>query len=191
MTGIAPTNNAQLLIRAQAGDELAWRQLVDGHAGLVWSIIRTFAIGTASQEDVFQAVWLRLAESMGTIRNPDRLAAWLARVARNEAIGVYRARQKVTPLQDIGVDEVAVLPDPDHSLVLSQTQRSVRAALARLGGRCQRLLTLLTASESVNYEEVSTLMDLPIGSIGPTRARCLEKLRNTNEMRELIAQEAS
>jgi len=185
VSGRAEQDNADLLRRANAGDDQAWRSLVDSHAALVWSIIRTFAIGRDAHDDVFQAVWLRLAESMDGIRQPDRLASWLARVARNEAIGVYRSRQRVAPHEDVGQD-LHVTTEPAAALMVSETQQVVRAALDRLGGRCQRLLTMLVASPPLTYEEVSELLDLPIGSIGPTRARCLEKLERTVEIRGLI-----
>jgi len=180
--------NADLVRRARDGDTQAWKTLVDSHAGLVWSIIRTFAIGSAAHDDVFQTVWLRLAESLDSIREPDRLAAWLARVARNEAVGVYRRQQRVQPRTTFDADIVDPEPGAAQSMISAETRRSVRAGLERLGGRCRRLLTMLTSTPPLSYEEVADLLEVSVGSIGPNRARCLSKLKKTPELQQLIAE---
>lgn len=174
-----------LALRAQEGDDDAWRELVDRHAGLVWSIIRTFAIGPDAQDDVFQTVWLRLAESLATIREPERLAAWLARVARNEAVAVYRSRRRVVPSEEPGAGMVRTLPDPSEGLTRSEEHLAVKRGLAAIGRKCQRLLTLLVATPELSYAEVSELLEIPVGSIGPRRARCLRALRRTAPIRGL------
>lgn len=177
--------NTVLLSRATDGDDLAWRELIDRHSGLVWSIVRGYEIGSDGHDDVFQTVWLRLAENLTGIREPDRLAGWLARVARNESVAVYRRRKRVTPHQTVGVDDPADLPEPDRAITLSEEQRAVRSGLQQLGAKCRRLLSLLVATPPLTYEEIGEVLDIAVGSIGPSRARCLNQLRQTADIRRI------
>lgn len=173
---------------ARAGDAEAWKHLVDGHTGLVWSIIRGFRFDDETAKDVFQTVWLRLAEHLDRIREPAKLAGWLGQTARNECVGVVRQRGRTIPSEEVGelgdpFDGVAMsFPAPGERLERDENRRAVAAAFERLPERCQQLLRLLVADPPVSYEQVSALLDIPIGSIGPTRARCLESMRSTPEI---------
>lgn len=173
---------------ARKGDAQAWQQLVDGHAGLVWSVIRGFRFDTETGKDVFQTVWLRLAEHLDNIREPSRLAGWIGQTTRNECVGLVRQRTKV-----VVSDEVADLPaaddrstthfpDPGAGLERSEERAAVAEAFDRLGERCQRLLRLLILDPPLSYEQISEQLELPVGSIGPTRSRCLDALRNSPQI---------
>ena len=94
----SPVVEAQeLLSRVIAGDERAWNEVVDRYAGLVWSVARSYRLSSAATQDVVQTVWLRLAEHCARIRQPDRLASWLATTTRNEALRVIRGNTRMSP----------------------------------------------------------------------------------------------
>lgn len=174
-------SNAELLARAATRDEKAWEAIVDRFSGLVWSIVRGYRLGPAAEADVFQTVWLRLAENVERIREPDRLAGWLARTAKNEAVAIVRQRQRTTPSEDVG-DSLSIDGDHDRSILRSESDEAVASGLARLSPQCQELLRLLVADPAVSYAEISEIVGVAVGSIGPTRARCLDRLRNTPEV---------
>jgi RNA polymerase sigma factor (sigma-70 family) len=178
---------AGLVEAARQGDAAAWRALVDGHTGLVWSIVRGFRFDDDTARDVYQTVWLRLAEHLDRIREPARLAGWLGRTTRNECVGVVRQRGRVVPSEAevlVGdeVPDLSPWAEPGADLERTEEQAAVAAGLARLGPRCQELLRLLVADPPLSYDEISALLGMPIGSIGPTRARCLQNLRATPEV---------
>ena len=177
-----------LVLGARDGDTSAWKKLVDGHAGLVWSIIRGFRFDEETSKDVFQTVWLKLAEHLDRIREPAKLAGWIGQTTRNECVGVVRQRSRVIPSDEIAelgepLDLTgSSLPNPGELLERDESRAAVAAAFERLPPRCQRLLRLLIVDPPVSYEEISELLDVPVGSIGPTRARCLENLRSSPEI---------
>lgn len=173
---------------AREGDSIAWRRLVDGHAGLVWSVVRGFRFDEETSKDVFQTVWLRLAEHLARIREPRKLASWLGQTTRNECIGVVRQRARVMPADDVTalgepIDlTVAPYPEPGERLEREESRRAVAAAFDRLPSRCQQLLRLLVMDPPMPYDDISVMLEMPVGSIGPTRARCLESIRATPEL---------
>ncbi|MCP4227411.1 MAG: sigma-70 family RNA polymerase sigma factor [Actinomycetia bacterium] len=173
---------------ARDGDAGAWKQLVDGHAGLVWSVIRGFRFDEETSKDAFQTVWLRLAEHLDRIRDPSKLASWLGQTTRNECVGLVRQRSRIV-LTDGGADgdgdgqgRPAPYPAPGERLEREEHRRAVAAAFERLPERCQELLRLLVVDPPVSYTEISELLDVPIGSIGPTRSRCLDSMRTSPEI---------
>ena len=177
-----------LVRSARDGDARAWRTLVDGHSGLVWSIVRGFRFDDDTAKDVFQTVWLRLAESLDGVREPAKLAGWLGRTTRNECVGVVRQRGRTTPSDDLSQLGPALGRQPDAwaepgaELERAESRLAVAAAFSRLGPRCQELLGLMVCDPPVSYEAIAEALDIPIGSIGPTRARCLQNLRSTPEI---------
>jgi RNA polymerase sigma factor (sigma-70 family) len=175
------TDLADLVAAADAGDQDAWNALVDRFAGLVWHVIRGFHLPRAIEEDAFQVTWLRAIEHLATIREPDRLGSWLARTATNECIRAVRTRQGEALGRDADLDA-----DPqasaDRSLLTADRDRLLWQAFATLPAGCQRLLRLLLADPPLPYEEVSNLLGMPVGSIGPTRARCLHRLRTSKDV---------
>jgi len=174
---------AGLVRRAADGDHQAWERLVDQFARLIWSITVEFKLVESDAADVVQTTWLRLLEHIDRIQYPDRVGSWLAATARNECLRSLAARKRVV----LGNDEaeldnavaatVAHAPEVDERLLADERDQVVRDALSRLPGRWQRMLEMLMADPPVPYAEISDQLGLPIGSIGPTRGRCLDQLR--------------
>jgi RNA polymerase sigma factor (sigma-70 family) len=171
---------ATLLAAASAGDQEAWNTITDRFTALLWSVARSYRLGTDDAGDAVQNTWLRLLENLTKIDNPEALPGWLATTARREALGILRRRGRtiLTRDEDLGVD----LPDPlavdlDSSLLEDERDGELWAAFAKLPERCQQLLRVLMACDRPVYAEVSAAFDMPVGSIGPTRMRCLHRLR--------------
>jgi len=174
---MAELTTPALLSRAADGDASAWDELVERHARLVWSVLRSYRLDDATAADVFQTVWLRLVEQVDRIRDPERLAAWLATTARREALRVLRRGARETPTDSVPdhAEPFAVAPGDD--LLAGEEHGAVLTAFAQLSESCQALLRLLTADPPLDYRTIAELVDRPIGSIGPTRQRCLDRLR--------------
>jgi RNA polymerase sigma factor (sigma-70 family) len=176
----------QLVTRAADGDEAAWQRLVELFSGLVWSVTRAFRLANADAADVFQTTWLRLAEHIRRIDHPDRVGAWLATAARRECLQHLRSAGRAMPTDDLHrLEGTPVLNNPTEEAILEaerEQEDAARAvalwrAMGRLPARCHELLRVLMASPPPSYAEVAAALGLPVGSIGPTRARCLRTLR--------------
>lgn len=168
-----------LLESAAAGDQRAWDSIVDRYSGLVWSVARGFRLGAADAADVHQATWLRLVEQLGKIRDPHRLGGWLATTARREALALLRRANRDLPTSDLLTLEPrdADQSEPDEGMLRHERDRDLWRAFDQLPSNCQSLLRLLLIDPPPSYAEVSAALEVPIGSIGPTRSRCLEQLR--------------
>jgi RNA polymerase sigma factor (sigma-70 family) len=180
----------ELLTRAASGDRLAWEAIVDRHHRLVWSVVRSYRLDEASAADVFQTVWERLVTNVDRIRDPSRLPGWLATTARNEALRVI-AHQKRSVPSEIPLDT----PDRtsmsfDELLIDDETAQAAFRAFRRLPPDGQQILRLLCTDPPLDYEEIAEVIGRPVGSIGPTRLRTLEKLRKymSDELRETSGQ---
>ena len=171
------------MIRAAGdGDEAAWGAIVDRFSGLVWATARAHRLAPAEAADVAQTTWLRLVENLDRIKDPERLGAWLATTARRECLRHIRLQKREFAT---GEDALFEAPSEDHAeqrLITRERNTALRRAFARISERCQALLRLLAAPEPLSYEEISSALGMPIGAIGPTRARCLEQLRRTPEL---------
>jgi RNA polymerase sigma factor (sigma-70 family) len=183
---VDPDDTGQLVRGAAGGDEVAWRGLVARFSGLVWAIARAHRLGNADAADVFQTTWLRLAEHIGRIEHPDRVGAWIATAARRECLQSLRSSAKVVLTDDAErLDLTPAGGNPTEDAVLAAEQEKEDAdraaalwrAFGRLPSRCRELLRVLMASPPPSYAEVAAALGLPLGSIGPTRARCLARLR--------------
>jgi RNA polymerase sigma factor (sigma-70 family) len=173
-----PDDAAELVRRAAAGDQEAWNGLVDRYIGLIWAVARSFRLDQADAADVNQIVWLRLVEQIDRLRQPDRVGSWLAAVARNECLRLLRRSGREVPSDDDGAELVDLVAEaPDAPLLRRERDAELWRAFERLPARCQGLLRVLISDPSPRYEEVASGLGLPIGSIGPTRARCLDRLR--------------
>jgi RNA polymerase sigma factor (sigma-70 family) len=170
---------AGLVRRAADGDRQAWERLVDQYARLIWSITAEFKLAESDAADVAQTTWLRLLEHINRIQYPDRVGSWLAATARNECLRSLAARKRVVLAHDneILTGVVASEPPVDARILADERDQVVRDALSRLPGRWQRLLELLMADPPASYAKISDQLGLPVGSIGPTRGRCLAQLR--------------
>ncbi len=171
---------APLVRRAAAGDKAAWEGLVDQFSRLLWAMTRDFRLAEVDAADVVQATWLRLLEHIDRIEYPERIGSWLATTARHECLRHIAASKKLTPVDDHDIvfsGPAAHQPEIEERLLAEERAQAVRAAVATLPTRSQRLLELLIADPPVSYTEISAQLGLPVGSIGPTRGRCLERLR--------------
>jgi RNA polymerase sigma factor (sigma-70 family) len=179
------TDDLPTLVAAAArSDQVAWNTLVDRFSGLVWHVVRGFRLPDAVAEDAYQTTWLRLTEHLDRIRQPESLAGWLARTARNECLRTIRLSQR-EHLTDDTDDTDDGSPGLDARQLTSERDAVLWAAFGTLGDRCQELLRLLLADPPIPYETISEMLDMPIGSIGPTRARCLQKLRAADGVADL------
>ena len=175
------------LVRAAVrGDRASWDALVQRYSGLVWSVTRGYRIGSADAADVFQTTWLRLAEHLDRIDKPGQLGAWLATTARHEALRVARGATRTVPSDEETLVALGQVDDysPEQAVLDAEQARlnSDRAArlwhaFGQLPARCRELLRILIASPPPSYAEVAAAVGMPVGSIGPTRARCLRRLR--------------
>ena len=170
---------AEVVGRAADGDQLAWERLFDQYARLIWSMTRDFKLVESDAADVFQTTWLRLLEHINRLDHPARVGSWLAATARHECLRQLAARKRIVLMHDD--DELAGGeshgPEIDERLLADERAAAVREALSHLPWRWQRLLQLLMNDPPASYAEISDQLGLPVGSIGPTRGRCLERLR--------------
>jgi RNA polymerase sigma factor (sigma-70 family) len=173
------TDIAAVVEAARNGRQEAWDSIVDTYAGLVWSVIRSCDFYAEEAADISQTVWLRCVEHLDRLRNPEHLAAWLATTARHECYKLSRRRGRSITVADVAeVADVTAEPiDMLRSIVLTHDIARVRDALGSIPPRCQILLTMLVTDPPTSYDDIVATLDIPKGSIGPTRARCLEHLR--------------
>jgi RNA polymerase sigma factor (sigma-70 family) len=176
------------LVRAAAsGDQTAWEAIVDRFSGLVWATARAHRLSHADASDVAQTTWLRLVEHLDRIREPERLGAWLATTARHESLRVIRQGKRENPTDDADLFEAPSDETVDRMLVDPGRDSALWRAFAALSERCKALLRLLVSDEEPSYEEIGAALGMPVGAIGPTRMRCLERLRGSVELRGLEA----
>ena len=168
-----------LMARARNGERQAWDALVDRYAPLIWSICRRYRLEAADAEDAAQNVWLKLVDHLDSLRDPAALPAWLATTTRRECGRILRTAR--TP-RDAGHALAGVIPDnhaqaAEQDLLAAERHAALREAFGQLPPGCQQLLALLIHDPALPYAEISTRLGIPVGSIGPSRRRCLDKLR--------------
>lgn len=181
------TGMDELVRHARQGDQLAWNQIVARYSGLLWAVTRSYRLARAQADDVAQTCWLRLVEHLDRIQDPEHLGAWLATTARRESLRVLRAAAREAPVPDeVTASMLDIEVDsPELLAVLSDQATRLWQAFRRLPEHCFRLLRSLLATPAPSYAEVSAALGIPIGSIGPTRMRCLKLLRSQLEATEL------
>jgi len=170
-----------LVAEAGAGNEAAWQAIVDRYSSLVWSICRGFRLSDADAADVSQTVWLRTVERLATLREPAALPGWLATTTRRECMRVCSTGiRRAWSLDDMATEPAADEETTalDAALLAAERRAMLREAFTQIPEHCQRLLALLVEPEPRPYAEISARLSMPMGSIGPTRSRCLEKLRS-------------
>jgi RNA polymerase sigma factor (sigma-70 family) len=174
-----------LVSAANRGDQAAWRELVERYSPLLVSVIRRFGLTPAETEDVAQTVWLRMVEHLGGLREPHALPKWLITTGRREAMRHLTSGRRDWP-QDPRSDTWPAVPcddeDPDAALDRAERHEALLAAMAELPARQRDLLVLLMTDPPPSYDEIHRQTGIPIGSIGPTRARAIERLRQTPPM---------
>jgi len=164
--------------RAKNGDKAAWDEIVERFSTLVWSVCHKYRLSESDAEDVGGVVWLRLIENLAGLREPAALPGWLATTTSRACIEVYRRNKRQVPRDTMDATVPDGAPATEHRLLLEEQQDALRAAFAKLSQRCRQLLQMLFAEPPVAYAEVSSSMNIPVGAIGPTRRRCLAKLRS-------------
>jgi len=173
-----------LVTRASGGDQDAWYELVDRYAPLVYTICTRYRLNNHDIEDVGQNVWLLLVEQLGKLREPAALPGWLATTTARECLRVVTAASKAERLST-GLDDSALFVDDaviDEEMLVAERNVALRAAFAELPPRCQQLLSMLLSDPPHSYAEIHKELGIPVGSIGPQRARCLERMRRSSAL---------
>ena len=169
-------------------DEDAWNELVRRFAGLVAFVIRHYRLSATDTQDVSQLVWLRLVEHLGQIREPAALSGWLATTTRHECERYLRVNGRSVAVDPsvMQEDDRAAVPEIDEMLLAAERRQVLLDGLAQLQAQQRELLLMLTADPPYAYAEISRILGIPIGSIGPTRSRVLDKLRDTDAVRAYL-----
>jgi len=186
---VADASEVSRLVRASAsGSETAWNELVRRYSPLVMAVTRTYQLTADDAKDVSQTVWLRLVENLANLREPDALPGWLATTTQRECIRQLRQGRRVLPVDPHtdGALQLCEAVDPDTDILRAELHQAMRDGLAALPARDQALLKLRAADPPKSYEEISQIMGMPIGSIGPTLRRSLDRLRETSAMRAYL-----
>jgi RNA polymerase sigma factor (sigma-70 family) len=176
-----PSDEA-LILACRSGDATAWEQLVDRYQRLVYSIALHAGLDQEQSSDVFQRVFAKLVERLEQIEQPAMVGSWLATTARHEAWRFSRRERMVRFASLESLDTAESFVDkslqPEALMLFLEEQHQVRTAVAALDERCRKLLVLLFyQADSPAYAEIAAALGMSEGSIGPTRARCLQKLR--------------
>lgn len=176
---VAPSLSVSgLLRRAGEGDRAAWEEIVRRYRGLVVAKVRSFRLQDADAHDAVQMTWLRLAENCHRIHSPEHLGGWLATVATRECLHILRHATHSLDGTDTAVANVIDLSiGPEQRVIDMDTARTLRDLVAELPPRRRTLLRELFADEPPSYAELARLTGIPLGSIGPSRARALRQLR--------------
>ena len=178
-----------LVARARNGDKQAWDALVERYAPLIWSICRRHRLDPADAGDVSQSVWLRLVDQLDKIREPAALPGWLATTTRRECRLVLRTARGTQPPGY--APEVESMPDvqaetAEQQVLAAERHAALRQAFSALDPFSQQLIALLIQDPPVPYAEISARLGIAVGSIGPCRGRCLDKLRRHPAVAALI-----
>ncbi|GHE45102.1 RNA polymerase sigma factor [Streptosporangium violaceochromogenes] len=191
----APVIDRQTIHAALAGDQAAWDALVGRFSGLLWSVVRAHGLSGADAADAVQGTWLRLLESLHTIRDPDRVGSWLFTTARREASLLSRRRRGERLVADPADAESAgpwpapagqAHSDPALAVLRADEGRRLWRAVETMREPCRSLLLLAATAPDAGVRQLAGRLGMPSGSYGPTRRRCLNRLRTL-----LNAQEAT
>jgi RNA polymerase sigma factor (sigma-70 family) len=172
-----------LVTRAAGDDQQAWDELIERYAPLVWAICTRYRLSNHDIEDVGQSVWLLLVEQLGKLREPAALPGWLATTTKRECLRVVTATRKSQQLGST-VDDALIADERaiDEEILIAERNAALRTGFAELPPHGQRLLAMLFRDPPCSYSEISATLGIPIGSIGPQRARCLERLRQSSAL---------
>ncbi len=166
-----------LVTRARNGEKQAWDELIDRYAPLMWSICRRYRLGRADAEDVGQSVWMRLAGQLASLRDPAALPGWLATNTQRECGRVLRAaRNQEAPGHSPEIPDMTT-GTAESELLRAERHAALREAFTHLPPASRQLIAMLIQDPPVPYAQISARLGIPVGSIGPSRSRCLDKLR--------------
>jgi RNA polymerase sigma factor (sigma-70 family) len=180
-----------LVGRVRDGDQVAWDELIERYSPLVWSICVRYQLARHDIDDVGQSVWLLLVEQIGRLREPAALPGWLATTTRRECLRILRAARR--PDQVELPPEGQMPSDPDaamieQEIIVAERDAALRAAFAELPPGCHELLSMLMSDPPCAYADISATLGIPVGSIGPTRARCLNRLRRSPHLTAVLGE---
>jgi len=167
----------RLVGAAAAGDQRAWNALLDEFSGLLWAVARAHRLSDADAADVVQSTWLRLFEHLEGLHDPARVGGWLATTARRECLRLLRKSERMVLFGDVAPERESSEIPPVDALLERERDAALWRGFTRLWTSDQALLRLLMADPRPPYEDIAAALDMPIGSIGPTRQRALERLR--------------
>lgn len=169
---------ADLFSRWRGGDDVALDELVRTTTPSLWHMARAYGLERHAAEDVVQTTWMALVRHRDQIDDPQTVTAWLTTTARREAWRVSKAATKLTVTDGSLIDATrAAEPSPDQEVQQTLERRHLWAAVRQLSRRCQRLLRVIAFDDRPDYRRLASELEMPIGSVGPTRGRCLDKLR--------------
>jgi RNA polymerase sigma factor (sigma-70 family) len=178
-----------LVARALDHDQRAWQLLVDRLKGVAWKVLYGYDMSEEDRKDAFASTFFRLYEHLGTIREIEKLPGWVATTSRNEAHTIFRRRKQAIPMDALAMRDTPLVEDTDE-VVADELRSALHGAFRRLPTQSQALMRLLTTDPPLSYDEISNLLDIPRGSIGPLRQRCLERLRQSPELIPFLTAEA-
>ncbi len=166
--------------RWRGGDRRAMDGLVRVMTPVLWHIVRAYGLGRGQAEDVIQTVWVTLVQRHASIYEPRAVSGWLTTSARREAWRVLRQSRRATPVETEDLDSLGEpVASAEYVAIQGDRDRNLWRAVAALDERCRRLLHVIAFQERPDYAALAEQLGMPVGSIGPTRGRCLTKLRAT------------
>jgi len=186
-----PTVTA-LVTQAAEGDQSAWDEIVERYGPLVWSICRRYRLDRADTDDVAQNVWLRLVEQLSALREPAALPGWLATTTQRECLRVLRVNSQADRRNERLADEMVTAAQSveiEEEIIAAEWNRVLSLAFDELLPPCRQLLSMLMQEPPVPYAEISRRLGIPVGGIGPSRARCLAKMRRYPPLAALLEAE--
>jgi RNA polymerase sigma factor (sigma-70 family) len=178
-----------LVQRSASGDEAAWNVLVRRYSPLVMAVTRSYRLTPEDAQDVSQTVWLRLVEQLANLRKPEALPGWITTTTRRECGRKIRQARRMLPVdpQVHAAVQQCTTVEPDAAILRAELRQALRDGLSELSARDQWILQLRAADPPKSYQEISQLLGMRIGSIGPTMRRSLDKLRETSAVRAYLA----
>ena len=178
-----------LVARATAGDQTAWDEIVERYAPLVWRIGVRYRLSPEDIADVGQKVWMLLVEKIGSLREPAALPGWLAKTTQRECLHILGEVRRHDHAELPPEDQMPTHPDTamiEEEILLAERNAALRAALADLPHNCRELLSMMICDPPCKYEDISATLGMKIGSIGPLRARCLERIRRSPHLATIL-----
>jgi len=179
LDGTAELSDAELIGRIRANGperESAWAELLDRYTPKLFGVARSFDLDSATAEDLVQTTWLRFLERSNQLRDASSVGPWLCMIVRNEARRLV-TRRRIVPIAEGWERRPADSSSPVAGVVADEEALAVRSAFTKLGHECRQLLRLMIVDPPLSYDEMAVTLDRPRGSLGPTRRRCLDRLR--------------
>jgi RNA polymerase sigma factor (sigma-70 family) len=187
MTRTARDEPGAVVRRAAEGDQRAWRELVASYEPLLRSVARSFRLSSADADDVVQETWVRLHRSLDRLENPDAVGGWLVTTIRRQALRALQREVRETPQSEVHPAGGADVPDPPEAVAQMEREQVVRAAVQRLGERQRAVMNALLGEPDLSYHVLGRRLGMPVGSIGPTRGRAIERLRRDPQLTAVLS----